>query len=136
MTNVHSDEFYWLCLTLLMTAMMWIPYILNRMREQGVLNALWDPHGSTATTVAWANRMMRAHENAVENLVIFAPLVLLVEYAGLNNALTAAASMGYFYARLAHFLVFTFALPVLRVVTFLIGFAMQSILLARLFHVV
>ncbi|MFP5506801.1 MAG: MAPEG family protein [Gammaproteobacteria bacterium] len=136
MTTVPSEEFYWLCLTLLMTAMMWLPYILNRMREQGVLNALWDPHGSTATQVAWASRMMRAHENAVENLVIFAPLVLLVEYSGLNNALTATASMVYFYARLAHFLVFTFGLPMLRVVTFLVGFAMQLILLARLFQAV
>ena len=36
-----SRELYWLVLTLLMTALMWVPYIGNRLREQGVLNALW-----------------------------------------------------------------------------------------------
>lgn len=132
MTYTSSDEIHWLVLTLLMTMVMWVPYILSRMLEQGILTALWDPHGLTATKVAWAERMMRAHENAVENLVIFAPLVLLIESADLNTPLTATACMIYFYARLAHFLVFVFAVPLLRVVTFLIGFAMQIILLARL----
>ena len=127
-----SRELYWLVLTLLMTALMWVPYILNRMRELGVLNALWDRYGSTHTDVAWANRMMHAHENAVENLVLFAPLVLLVDSLGLDTSHTALACMLYFYARLVHFIAFTFALPLLRVLTFLLGFAVQMFLLIKL----
>jgi uncharacterized MAPEG superfamily protein len=136
MTNILSNEVYWLGLTVLMTAVMWVPYVLNRMLEQGVFNAIWDPHGITETKVAWACRMMRAHENAVENLVVFAPLVLLVQIMSLNDALTASACMVYFFARLAHYFVFTFAVPVLRVVAFLAGFAMQMLLVARLFQFV
>ncbi len=136
MTYMMSDEVYWLGLTLLMTAVMWVPYILNRIVEHGGLPAFWDPYGITATKVAWAERMMRAHENAVENLVIFAPLVLLIEFADLNSPLTATACMIYFFARLTHFLVFVFAVPLLRVVSFLLGFAMQMILLASLFQLV
>ena len=126
-TNL-STELFWLVLTLLMTALMWLPYIINRMLEQGIAAAIWDPYGDTSTTVAWADRMMRAHHNAVENLVVFAPLVIAVQLTGSHSASTASACMVYFFARLLHYLAFSFAVPVLRVVTFLTGFAMQLLL--------
>jgi len=123
-----TTELYWLVLTLIMTALFWIPYILNRMMEQGILNALWDPCGKTQTEVAWADRMMKAHSNAVENLVIFSPLVIALHIIGMNTPATATATMVFFFTRLAHFVVFTFAIPLLRVVTFLVGFAAQMVL--------
>lgn len=127
--NMHlSPELYWLVLTTLMTGLFWIPYILNRMMEQGLFNAIWDPHGHTDTKKPWANRMMRAHENAIENLAVFAPLVIALHITQLNTSLTATACMIYFFTRLGHFWAFTFAIPVLRVITFLIGFGMQAIL--------
>lgn len=132
MSMTLSKELYWLILTVLMTALFWVPYILNRMLELGILNALWDPHGHTRTEREWARRMMQAHANAVENLVIFAPLVLVVQITGMHSATTAAACMIYFFARLAHYVVFTFAVPVLRVVTFLVGFAAQLMLVLSL----
>ena len=52
-TNL-STEVYWLILTILMTSLFWMPYILNRMLEQGILKALWDPQGITSTNKAWA----------------------------------------------------------------------------------
>ena len=72
--------------------------------------------------------MMQAHENAVENLVIFAPLVILIQMTGMNSKTTATACMIYFFTRLLHYVVFTLAAPLLRVITFLIGFAVQIIL--------
>lgn len=120
-----SDELYWLILTVLMTSLFWVPYIFNRMLEHGIVNAIWDPQGNTETKRDWAARMMKAHQNAVENLVIFAPLVIAVQITGMNSEATAMACMVYFYARLAHYLVFTLAVPVLRVVTFLVGVAAQ-----------
>ena len=72
--------------------------------------------------------MMQAHENAVENLVIFAPLVILIQMTGMNSKTTATACMIYFFTRLLHYIVFTLAAPLLRVITFLIGFAVQIIL--------
>lgn len=129
MNTTLSNEVYWLVLTLFMTALFWVPYILNRMLEQGVWNALRDPQGGTGTARPWARRMMKAHDNAVENLVIFAPLVILVELTGANSRTTAAACLVYFLARLVHYLVFTFAVPVLRVAAFLTGFGAQVVLL-------
>jgi len=127
-----TTELYWLLLTILLTAVMWIPYILNRLNEQGILKATLDPDGITATKVAWADRMMSAHVNAVENLVIFAPLVIILYITDSGNSLTATACSIYFFARLVHFIVFTFRVPVLRVVSFMIGFIMQMILVYTL----
>ena len=128
MNNLLSTEITWLVMTILMTSLLWAPYIINRMLEQGVLNAVWDPQGETKTNRAWAMRMMKAHENAVENLVIFAPLVILIQLMGLNSETTATACMIYFVTRLIHYVVFTFAVPVLRVVSFLTGFGVQLVL--------
>ena len=128
MTEKMSHELVWLTLTLLMTSLYWLPYIVNRMLEQGILNALWDPFGDTHTDKAWANRTMSAHTNAVENLIIFAPLVILIQITGLNSVITETACMIYFYTRLIHYFSYVLALPILRVVTFLIGFGVQVIL--------
>ena len=67
-THTLSPELYWLTITTLMTGLMWVPYILNRLAEKGPLKATWDPQGDTTTRGPWADRMMRAHQNAVENL--------------------------------------------------------------------
>ena len=133
MNTPLSDEFYWLILTILMTSLFWLPYIINRMFEQGLVNALWDPYGHTDTNKAWARRMMQAHGNAVENLALFAPLVILIQLTGTNSSTTATACMIYFFTRLTHYLAFTFAVPLLRVVTFLIGFGVQLVLTLSLF---
>ena len=127
-----SYEIYILIITVIMTGLMWIPYIVNRMYELGVISALWDPFGHTEAKAAWANRMMSAHENAVENLIIFAPLVLAAHYLGISNEMTAIACDLYLVSRAIHFVVFTFAVPLLRVVSFLSGFSAQTILAVTL----
>ena len=131
-----STELYWLTLTVLTTGLMWIPYILNRIIERGMVPAIWDPQGITETKVAWADRMARAHKNAVENLVIFAPLVLAIQLTNLNSEITAIACIVYFFSRLAHFFVFTFAVPVLRVVMFMISVGAQLVLAFTLLNAV
>ena len=127
-TETLTTELYWLTLTVLMTGLMWLPYIINRMTEQGIAFAIWDPQGETKTAVLWADRMARAHKNAVENLVIFAPLVLTLQLSQSNNELTALACMVYFFARLIHYFVFSFGIPMLRVITFMVSVAAQLIL--------
>lgn len=135
-TEILSTELYWLTLTVLMTGLMWIPYILNRLLEQGLGLALWDPQGESGTKVAWAERMSRAHSNAVENLIIFAPLVISLQLTQMNNELTALACMLYFYSRLAHYIVFTFAVPVMRIITFAGGVCAQLMLAFTLLGII
>jgi uncharacterized MAPEG superfamily protein len=130
-----SPELYWLTLTTLMTGLMWVPYILNRLAEKGPWNAINDPHGDTSTRIAWADRMMRAHRNAVENLAVFAPLVLALQAAGISSTATATACMVYFFARLAHYLVYSLGIPVIRTLAFAIGVAAQVTLALTLLGV-
>ena len=123
-----SNELYWLTLTALMTALFWVPYILNRIREMGLARAVMNPNADPTPEAPWARRMMAAHRNAVENLVVFAPLALAVHLAEVGNTATGAAAMSYFFARLAHYLVYTLGVPGLRTVAFAIGVACQLVL--------
>ncbi len=126
MKSQLSAEAFWLTATVAMTSVFWVPYIANRLLEHGVFRALWDHHGDTSTRRSWADRMMRSDRVVVENRCVFAPLVLLVLATDARSPATATATMVYFYARLAHFIVFTAGLPIVRVLLFLVGFACQA----------
>ncbi len=127
-----TTELYWLILSILLTAVLWMPYIINRLLEQGIFAGFWDPDGETATKVGWAQRLMNAHVNAVENLVVFAPLVIITHILEMNTELTATAALLYFFSRLAHAILFTLRVPVLRIVAFLGGFTAQMMLVFNL----
>ncbi len=73
----------------------------------------------------WIARAQRAHANLVENLVPFAILVLVVHTTGEANAATAMGAQIFFYARVAHALVYTLGLVPLRTLVFGIGVAGQ-----------
>jgi len=124
-----SIEIFWLTVTVAMTGLFWLPYIINRLYEEGVGRAIWNPNADPGPEALWAQRMMAAHENAVENLVIFVPLVLTVQILAINNDKTAMACVMYFSARFVHYLVFSFGVPVMRVATFSIGVVAQFILI-------
>ena len=60
-----------------LTGLLWLPYILDRIMVQGLSDAVSYPANPKPQS-PWAQRLMKAHANAVENLVIFATLVLLL----------------------------------------------------------
>ena len=126
-----SQEIFWLAATALMTAVFWVPYVLNRMTARGLMRTLGNPSDEDAPHAAWAERSIRAHKNGVENLAIFAPLALSVVALGIGDALTGAACMVYFFARLAHFLVYTAGIAGLRTISFTVGFIVQVLLALR-----
>ncbi len=131
-----TTETLWLTLTAGWTALLWIPYILNRMKEHGSWTALRNPQPDLRPRAQWAERLMRAHANAVENLVVFAPLVLMVQMTGMSTAATAFACFVYFLARVAHVLLYTFAVPLLRTVAFFVGFLCQMTLALTLLRLI
>ncbi len=136
MDNSLSIELYWLVMTVLMTSVLFWPYIINRMKEHGIWQAAWNPQPDIRPKAQWAERLMRAHSNAVENLVVFAPLVLVIQMLGVNTATTASACMIYFFARCAHVLLYTFAVPLLRTIVFLIGWGCQMALALTLLNII
>ena len=107
-----------------LTAVMWIPYILNMIAVRGVADAVGYPE-NPKPMAPWATRMKAAHANAVENLVVFAALVLAAQVAKVSNVATVAACSIYFWARLVHLLAYTFRVPWVRTLAFLVGFGCQ-----------
>ena len=123
-----KNEIFWLVLTIIVTSLFWLPYILDRMFEHKLIPALRNPNRDSRPKSQWANRLMYAHENAVENMVLFAPLVILIQYLQLSTNETVLAAMVYFFARVAHVLLYTFGVPFVRTIAFFIGWLAQSYL--------
>src|SRR6188472_2907648 len=128
-----TRELFWLTLTVILTGLMWVPYILNRAQVRGLTGAMANPSRNDKPQAEWANRMMFAHDNAIENLAIFAPLVLILNAIDYSSKWTVLACAVYFWSRLAHALVYTLGIPVLRTVTFTIGFLAQAVLALAIF---
>jgi len=82
---------------------------------------------------AWAMRLYFAHTNAVENLVIFASLVLILDSMDHSTQSTVIACAVYFWARLAHAIVYTLGIKVLRTLAFTVGFLAQAVLVLAIF---
>lgn len=128
-----TSELHWLTLTCLVTALMWIPYILNRIKVRGLVAALANPKPDDKPHDPWADRAMRAHTNAVENLVVFAPLVLVAHLVDIHSGVTQSAAAIYFFSRLAHYIVYILGIPVLRTLVFTVSWlAILAIALAIL----
>ena len=100
MIDISSPDIYWLVLTVVLTALLWIPQILHSILRAGIKTALLYPDEAATQYADWAVRSKAAHNNAVENLVIFAPLVLLVLLLDIGNELTALTALVYFIARI------------------------------------
>ena len=128
-----SRELLWLMLTIILTGVMWVPYVLDRIMMRGVMGAMANPSRKDKPQSEWAQRLYFAHSNAVENLIIFAPLVLILDNMGYSTEATAIACAVYFWARLAHAIVYVIGVPVLRTLAFTVGFLAQAVLVLGVF---
>ncbi len=128
-----TKELLWLTLTVILTGLMWIPYILDRIMVRGLAGAMANPSRGDKPQSGWAQRLYFAHTNAVENLVIFATLVLILDSTGHSTRSTVIACAVSFWARLAHAIIYTLGVPVLRTLAFAVGFLAQVTLVLALF---
>jgi uncharacterized MAPEG superfamily protein len=119
-----KPELTYLVWVTVLTALIWIPYVIDRIAVWGIADTVGYPE-SPKPQSPWARRMKAAHANAVENLVIFAALVLAAQAAGVSNGTTVLACTLYFWARVVHVLAYTFALPWIRTLAFAVGFFCQ-----------
>jgi uncharacterized MAPEG superfamily protein len=133
MIHPRSPELFWLAATRVMTGLLWVPYVANRVKELGLPGWQWFLAADPPPSAPWAARAMRAHFNALENLAIFAPLAIGVHVAGAGNAATAMASQLYFATRAVHYAVCLAGMPIAaRTIAFLLGVGAQLTLGATL----
>jgi uncharacterized MAPEG superfamily protein len=109
------------------TALLWIPYVLNRMVVSGIAATVGYPV-NPAPLAPWAQRLRAAHANAVENLVVFAALILTAQVLGISTSVTAMASTLYLWSRVVHAITYALRVPWLRTLAFVGGFAAQMMI--------
>lgn len=124
-----ETAYTYLGLSGLLAVLLWTPYILARVFVWGLPAFLNNyPAGFPAEQPEpplWAQRAQRAHLNMVETLPAFAAVVLAAgllkgDAVGPTVALWAQI---FFFARLAHALVYTLGLPYLRTPVYLVSWA-------------
>ncbi len=120
-------ELWYLVYVTVFTGLLWLPYILDRVLVRGLIDAVGYPDNPKPQSL-WAVRLMRAHANAVENLVVFAALVLAAHALGVSNNAIAMAAMVYFWARVVHAVVYTFGIPWLRTLSFTVAWICQAVI--------
>jgi len=116
-----SPELKYLALTAILTASLWIPYIVAQVVTNGLLTPQNYVDPTPRPVPLWGKRADRVYMNAIETFAPFAALVLLVHEAGKESGTTAFWTMSFFWLRVAHAIVYLAALPYIRTIVFVLG---------------
>jgi uncharacterized MAPEG superfamily protein len=117
-----TTELRYLAFTAILTAALWIPYVVCQVLTNGPLAPANYVDPTPRPLPPWGRRADRAYLNAVENFAPFAALVIIAHIAGKTDAMTAFWSASFFWLRLAHALVYLFGIPYVRTIVFTLGF--------------
>jgi len=122
-----TTDLKYLVYSAMLTAALWIPYIVCQVRTNGPLQPsnYADP-GLPRPVPPWGQRAHRAYLNAIEVFAPYAALVIAAHLAGKADAMTAFWSASFFWARLAHAVVYWAAIPYLRTVLFTLAFIAEA----------
>ena len=85
-----------------------------------------------APCAGWAGRAGRAHHNMLENLVLFAALVLVAVATGRTNGTTLLGAQIFFWARLAYALVYLGGIPWLRTAVWTVSIVGLALIFSQL----
>lgn len=117
-----TTDLKYLAFTAMLTAALWIPYIVCQVMTNGFLQPPNYVDPTPRPVPAWGKRADRAYLNAVETFAPFAALVIIAQVAGKADAMTAFWAMCFFWLRLAHAAVYLLAIPYVRTLIFTLGF--------------
>ena len=116
-----TADLKYLAITALLTAALWIPYVVSQVMTNGFLRPQNYVDPAPRPVPLWGQRAHRAYLNGVET---FAPFAVLVVIAHIDGKADMAAfwSMCFFWLRVAHAVVYWLALPYIRTLVFTLGF--------------
>jgi uncharacterized MAPEG superfamily protein len=117
-----STDLKYLAFTAILTASLWIPYVVCQVTTNGELKPANYLDPTQRPIPLWGRRADRAYVNAVETFAPFAALVIVVHLAGKANETTAFWAMAYFWLRLAHAVVYLLGIPYVRTLLFTLGY--------------
>jgi uncharacterized MAPEG superfamily protein len=70
---------------------------------------------------SWAGRAERAHSNMLENVVLFAILVLVAQAAGVRNGMTLLGAQLFFWGRVGHAVLYIAGIPWARTAAWVVS---------------
>ncbi len=117
-----TTDLWYLAFTALLTAALWIPYIVCQVMTNGFLEPPNYVDPTPRPVPLWGKRADRAYLNAVETFAPFAALILIAHVAGKADAMTAFWAMSFFWLRVVHAVVYWLAVPYVRTLVFTLGF--------------
>ena len=85
-----------------------------------------------APFTGWVGRAYRAHHNMLENLVLFAALVLVAVAVGKTNSSTLLGAQIFFWARLAYAAIYVAGIPWLRTLVWLVSAVGMALIAVQL----
>jgi uncharacterized MAPEG superfamily protein len=112
----------YLAYTALLTAALWIPYVISQVMANGFLTPPNYVDPTPRPVPLWGKRADRAYLNAVEVFAPFAALIIIAHITGKANSMTAFWAVWFFWMRLAHAVVYLLAVPYVRTLLFTLGF--------------
>ena len=119
-----THELFWLTLTGVLAATMWMPFIiLTTTQKENAEHISFLRMPKVWNMTDMTQRAYRAHQNIIEQFVPFAALVLIANAADVSNGLTVWTCVAFFWIRLAHAVryITAFARMPIRPIIFTLG---------------
>ena len=117
-----STDLKYLAFTAMLTAALWIPYIVCQVMTNGFLQPPNYVDPTQRPVPNWGKRADRTYLNAVEVFAPFAALVVIAHVTGKANTMTALWVQSFFWLRVAHAVVYWLGWPYIRTAVFTLGF--------------
>ena len=112
-----TSEVYYLILITLFCGLLWVPYVTERFFRIGIKETCG--YGEKNINIPqWATRAKLAHVNLIENLPLFAILIIVITFQDYNNQQTETGSIIFFYSRILHYFIYVFGVPYFRTLFF------------------
>jgi uncharacterized MAPEG superfamily protein len=117
-----TEDLRYLAYTAILTATLWIPYIVCQAMTNGFLQPPNYVDPAPRPVPLWGTRAHRAFLNAVESFAPFAALVIVAHLAGKVNAMVIFWATCFFWARVAHAVVYWLGIPYVRTIVFTVAY--------------
>ncbi len=117
-----TTDLKYLAFTAILTASLWIPYIVAQVMTNGFLLPRNYADPTPRPVPPWGKRADRTYMNAVETFAPFAAIVLIAHVSGKADGMTAFWATWFFWMRLAHAVVYWAGIPYVRTVVFTLGY--------------
>lgn len=113
-----------------------MPYILDRIIVRGIPGALQNYSPDAVPQSPWAQRAKRAHTVGVEAFVAFAPLAIIAMLRIPEDPLPGTLAMVFFFAILAHYVIYCMGIVLLRTLAFVCAFGASVLMGLRVLGVI